>query len=105
MLQLLSAPLQSDVRLFQFPLPATPAVALADALAPKPGRSVGFTMLGFSDTNDLVPAFTPAVFGVRVFHAPDGTTDCVAGFGWSLSASLARRYNGDCGSSPGLDMS
>jgi hypothetical protein len=56
MSQLLSAPLQIGFRFFQSPLPAIPSAFLADAPAPRPGRSVGFTMLSSSDTNELVPA-------------------------------------------------
>jgi hypothetical protein len=82
MLQLLSAALHSGLCFFQFPLPATPTVVLADALAPEPGRSVGFTMLVSNDTNDLAPAFTPAVFGVRVFHAPGWHNRLRCHFGW-----------------------
>ena len=57
MLQSLSAPLQSGLGFLQSPLPAIPSAFLADALAPKPGRNVGFAMLSSSDTNELAPAF------------------------------------------------
>ena len=89
MLQSLSAPLQNGLRFLQPPLPATPSAFLADVPAPKPGQGVGFTMLNTDDMNELAPAFTPAVWYVRVSHASDGTTDCIANFGQSLSASLA----------------
>jgi hypothetical protein len=57
MLQSLSVPLQNGFRFFQSPLPAIPSAFLTDAPAPQPGRNVGFTMLGFSDMNESVPAF------------------------------------------------
>ena len=56
MLQLLSAPLQNGLGFLQYPLPTTPSAFLADAPASKPRRDVGFTMLGFNDTNELAPA-------------------------------------------------
>jgi hypothetical protein len=92
-MQPLSAPLQGGLRFFQYPLPATPTAFLADAPAPalRSGRGVGFIQLGINDTGELVPACTPAVWIVRVLHASEGATDCIADFGQSLSAPLARR--------------
>lgn len=73
---LLSVPLPNGLRFFQLPLPATPAVFLADAPASPPRRDVGFTMLDCDDMNDLAPAFTPTVLIIRVFHDLGGTSDC-----------------------------
>ena len=93
MLQSLSVPLQNGVGFLQHPLPAIPSAFLADAPAPEPGRNAGFTMLGCNDTNDLAPAIYTGSPGVSVcFHCRGGATGCVADFGRSLSASLARWY-------------
>jgi len=56
-LQPLSAPLQSGLRFFQSPLPATPTAFLADAPAPLTRRNVGFTMFSSNDTNELASAY------------------------------------------------
>jgi len=56
MLQSLSAPLQSGIGFFQFPLPATPSAFLADAPAFTGRRNVGFIMFDCNDTNELTPA-------------------------------------------------
>jgi hypothetical protein len=56
MSQLLSAPLQSGVGFFQFPLPATPSAFLADAPAFTGRRNIGFIMFDCNDTNELTPA-------------------------------------------------
>jgi len=47
------------------------------------GQSVGFTMFRLSNTNDLAPAFTPAVLRVRVPRFKSVATDCLP-FGLSL---------------------
>jgi hypothetical protein len=61
MFQLLSAPLQSGLRFFQHPLPATPSAFLADAPASTGRRDVGFTMFGCDDMDVLAPTYMPAV--------------------------------------------
>jgi hypothetical protein len=61
MLQLLSAPLQSGIRFLQHPLPAAEQRALQQRLPPK-RRDIGLTLFRLNDTNDVVPAFTPAAF-------------------------------------------
>jgi hypothetical protein len=71
MLQLLSAPLQNGLGFLQSPLPVISSAFLADAPASKTRRDVGFTMLGFNDTNELAPAYytgsleSPCVPSVR----------------------------------------
>ncbi len=57
----LSAPLQSGIRFLQHPLPTAPTACLAATPAPK-RRDIGLTLFRLSDTNDVVPAFTPAAF-------------------------------------------
>ena len=53
----LSAPLQRGLRFFQPPLPANPSAFLAETLASKARRAVGFAMLNNNDTNELAPAY------------------------------------------------
>jgi hypothetical protein len=57
MLQLLSAPLQSGLGFFQFPLPATPSAFLADAPAFTGRRNVRFVKCDCNDMNELTPAY------------------------------------------------
>ena len=56
---LLSAPLQNGIRFLQPPLPAASTVLLAETPAPR-GRDIGLTLFRLNDTNDVVPACTPA---------------------------------------------
>ena len=56
---LLSAPLQSGICFLQPPLPAASTVLLAETPAPR-GRDIGLTLFRLNDTNDVVPACTPA---------------------------------------------
>ncbi len=58
-MQSLSAPLQSGIRFFRHPMPATPSASLAGAPAQRrtAGRDDGFTIFGCNDTDDLVPAY------------------------------------------------
>ena len=60
MSQLLSTPLQSGFRFLQPPLPAASTVRLAATPALARGRDIGLTLFRLNDTNDVVPACTPA---------------------------------------------
>ena len=100
---LLSAPFQNGIRFLQPPLPAASTAYLAAQLAPR-GRSIGLILFRLNDTNDVVPACTPAAF-VSV------CSECR----WKHSAAclLARACqclwlcgdDGACGSSHVLDIS
>jgi len=74
---LLSAPLQNDLRFFQHPLPAIPSAFLADAPAFTGRQDVGFAMFGCDDTDDLAPAYTPAVVLFVCPSCTAGQPDCV----------------------------
>src|SRR5207302_5674519 len=105
MLQLLSAPLQSGLGFFQYPLPATPSAFLADAPASKPRRGVGFNLFRCDDTNDLVPAS----------HTGSRICPCAPSLWWSnrllafwpepVSAFGSSEVDGAFGSLFRLDMS
>ena len=56
---LLSAPLQNGVCFLQPPLPAASTACLAAVPAPR-WRDIGLTLFRLNDTNDVVPACTPA---------------------------------------------
>ena len=73
MLQSLSAPLQSGVRFFQFPLPAIPTAFLADAPAFTRRRNVRFAMCDCNDMNELTPAY----------HTGSGECPCAPCVRWS----------------------
>jgi hypothetical protein len=78
MLQPLSASLQSGLRFLQFPLPAILTVLLANSPASEPRQNVGFLMLDSNDTNELAPAFTPAVcLSVCFMYTNEAPTACL----------------------------
>ena len=89
-MQRLSSPLQTGIRLLRHPLPAIPSAALASMPAPWRERDVGFTVFRIDDTGGSVPANTPAVVSVRVLRVRRRSNRPQYHFGLSHSASWAR---------------
>ena len=103
--QPLSVPLQSGLRFFQPPMPATSTAHLAVTPARRGERDVGFILFLLNDTNDLVPASYTGSHIVRVLQVSGGSNRLRAFWLEPVSVFGSAGFNGALSSSRVLDIS